>query len=137
MQREVPSEALRGIVAHELAHADYFQCHNRLALLGLVRLVLPSFRARFERGADLEAIDLGYGEGLKAFRIWLYRNVPADRVWEKKRDYFSPNEIDAINEARAKQPGVIPTLQRCVPLNLKELENELNDPVHTCPAASR
>lgn len=137
MLRDVPAEGLRGIVAHELAHADYFHSHNRLALLGLVRLVFPSSRARFERGADLEAIDLGYGPGLKLFRLWLYQNVPTKRLREKKRDYFSPDEIDAIERARAQQPGIASALKKCVPLNLGAVERELANTGRPCSAANR
>ncbi len=135
-ERQVPPEALRGIMAHELAHTDYFHRRHRIALVGLVRLVSTSYRVRFERRADLEAIDLGYAQGLMLYRLWLYQNVPANRVSEKKRDYFGPDEIDAIERARTEHPDIMPTLRRCVPLNLGQLNRELSDPAHACSATN-
>ena len=100
--RGVPPEALRAILAHELAHAQYYQSRPRWRLAGLARLLSTGYRIRFERGADLTAIELGYGPGLKQYREWLYLNIPPERVWEKKRDYFTPQEIEAIDAARAR-----------------------------------
>src|SRR5215213_9827238 len=46
----VPEDGLRAILAHELGHVLYYKSRNRIALLGLVRLVCKGFTARFERG---------------------------------------------------------------------------------------
>jgi hypothetical protein len=89
-------DARRGIIAHELAHILYYSRRNRMRLFGLVRLLRPQSRARFEREADAEAIRRGYAEGLKQYRNWLYQHVPASALPEKLRDYMSPAEIDAI-----------------------------------------
>jgi len=43
----------------------------------------------------LEAIKRGYGEGLKEYRLWLYGAVPAKSLPGKRKDYLSPEEIDA------------------------------------------
>jgi len=93
---DAPAEGVRAIVAHELAHVAYYRSGPRVRLLGLVRLVNPAARARFERAADREAIRRGYGPGLKAYRVWLYGHIPKDKVSAKKRDYLTPDEIDAI-----------------------------------------
>ena len=95
-ERGCPEAALRAIIAHELAHVLYYRRRNRLQLFGLTRLASKSFTARFERGADLEAIAHGYGAGLKEYRLWLYRNIPPNKLAEKRRNYFSPEEIDAM-----------------------------------------
>lgn len=133
LRRQAPAEGLRAIVAHELAHIDYFRAHSRPSLLQLVMMLSPSFATRFERQADLEAITLGYGPGLQVYRTWLYRNVPAARVVEKKRDYFSPEEIKAILHAEQESPGVMSTFARCVPRNLSEIEMEIRNPEGACP----
>ena len=65
LRRQAPAEGLRAIVAHELAHIDYFRGHSRPSLLQLVMMLSPSFATRFERQADLEAIALRYGPGLQ------------------------------------------------------------------------
>ena len=64
LARRVPQHGLRAILAHELAHVDYFESHSRMGLFSLVQLLSARFNARFERSADLEAIELGYGPGL-------------------------------------------------------------------------
>ena len=133
LNRQAPAEGLRAIVAHELAHIDYFRSHSRISLLGLVLMLSPSFATRFERQADLEAIALGYGPGLQVFRTWVYRNVPAERVEEKKRDYFSPEEIEAILRAQKQHPGIMGTFSRCVPRNLAEIELGTRNPAGGCP----
>ena len=94
--RNCPDAAIRAIIAHEIGHVLFFSQRNRLRLLGLVRLESKNYTAEFERWTDLQAISRGYGEGLKEYRRWLYQNVPQKSLAEKRRDYFSPEEIDAI-----------------------------------------
>jgi hypothetical protein len=122
VRRGVPPEGLRAIVAHELAHIDFFRNQSRMGLAGLIRLLSPSFNMRFERKADLRAIALGYGSGLQAYRAWLYRNVPPARMDEKKRDYFSPDEIAEILRLEKANPQFMGDLERCVPRNYAEIE---------------
>jgi hypothetical protein len=131
--RQVPPDGLRAIVAHELAHVDYYHRRHRLGLLSLIQLEGASFAVRFERGADLVAIDLGYGPGLESYRTWLYDNIPPSRIAEKKRDYFSPEEIEAILRATAQNPQIMGIFSACVPRNLAEIEREARDPGAPCP----
>jgi len=91
-----PEEGKRAIIAHELAHVAYYANGNRLRLFGLIRLGSKGFRERFEKRADIEALQHGYAQGLKQYRIWLYQHVSAGALQEKKRDYLTPEEIDAI-----------------------------------------
>ena len=120
-ERNAPIEGIRAIIAHELAHVVYYRRHNRFELLGLVGLESKSFIQRFERGADLQAIKRGYGAGLIEYRQWLYQNIPAEKIAAKKRDYFSPEEIDLILQAIEKKPGLIDFWIKNVPRNLKEI----------------
>ncbi len=89
-----PPDGMRAIVAHELAHVRYYRRGSRVRLTGLIRLLSPGWRARFERDADREAIRRGFGPGLKLYRQWLYQNVPPRKLPGKLRDYLSPDEID-------------------------------------------
>lgn len=130
--RSVPEDGLRAIVAHELAHIDYYQSQSRMGLMGLVRLLSSSFTSRFERRADLATIALGYGPGLQSYRDWLYRNIPASRLDEKKRDYFSPVEIRAILRAERQNPEVMRAFAQCVPLSLADIEREAQNPAVAC-----
>jgi len=91
-----PEEGKRAIIAHELAHVAYYANGNRLRLFGLIRLASKGFRQRFEKRADVQALQRGYAQGLKQYRIWLYQHVSAGVLQEKRRDYLTPEEIDAI-----------------------------------------
>ena len=98
----VPEEGKRAIIAHELAHVAYYAAGNRVRLFGLIRLASKGFRERFEKRADLDALRRGYAQGLKQYRIWLYQHVTGSVLKEKKRDYFTPEEIDAIQSQTGK-----------------------------------
>jgi hypothetical protein len=131
--RQVPAEGLRAIVAHELAHINYYESQSRMGLVRLVGLLLPSFTTRFERTADLDAIALGYGPGLEIYRKWLYRNIPREAEGEKKRDYYTPEEIEALFQAETKHPGIMGKFRRCIPRNLAEIRQEEGAPAADCP----
>jgi len=133
IRRQAPADGLRAIVAHELAHISYYEDQSRMGLLSLVGLLMPSFTTRFERKADLDAITLGYGRGLQTFRTWLYRNIPPSRVAAKKRDYYTPEEIEAILRAEMNHSGIMSKFQRCVPRSLVEINEEVLAPSADCP----
>lgn len=122
-ERNAPADGIRAIIAHELAHADYYRRHNRLKLLGLVGLYSKSFTARFERGADLQAIKRGHGLGLKEYREWLYANIPAEKIAAKKRNYFSPAEIDLLLDGLRQNPEQIDFWLTNVPRNASEIRS--------------
>ena len=49
----------------------------------------------YERETDLFALERGCGEGLIAFRTWLYAQLDDEAIAEKQRDYYTPEEIEA------------------------------------------
>ena len=120
-QKNAPENGIRSIIAHELAHALYFKDHNRFELMGLVGLSRKTYTAKFERRADLEAISRGFGTGLKEYRAWLYQNIPPKKLKEKKRNYFSPTEIDLILEILQQNPAKIDEWRKRVPLSENDL----------------
>jgi Zn-dependent protease with chaperone function len=117
-----PDDALRAVLAHELGHVLYYRAHYRLRLLWLLRLCQPSFAARFERATDLVALERGYGRGLKAYREWLYQRIPAGKLAEKQRNYFSPAEIDALLRRMQAQPALLQQWRKSPPRSLAEIE---------------
>lgn len=119
--KNAPEEAIRAILAHELAHVFYYSERNRFELLGLVSLINKGFTAKFERRADLEAIERGYGEGLIKYREWLYQNIPAKSLAAKKRNYFLPEEIEKMLEILKRKPEMIEVWKKNVPRNLDEI----------------
>ena len=61
--------------------------------------------AAYERATDEQAMDRGCAEGLSQMRDWVYTHCEGEVLEEKKRDYYSPDEIDAWVLAN---PGVCP-----------------------------
>ena len=120
--RPPPSEGVCAILAHELAHVVSLSSGNRIRRLGLIRLLSQRYTVKFERGTDLEAIHRGYGDGLKTYRTWVYSHVPSGKVQEKRRNYFSPEEITAIQGKLQKQPELFQYWSRHVPTNLDEIQ---------------
>lgn len=120
-RRNAPEDGIRAILAHELAHVLYYQRKNRFQLIGLTGLADKSFTAKFERKADLETIARGYGEGLKSYRGWLYENISPKEFEAKKRDYFSPEEIDTMLQILREKPEMINIWRKKMPRNLKEI----------------
>ena len=122
LQRQAPSDGTCAIVAHELVHVTSLSRGNRIRRLGLIRLISERYTVKFERGADLEAIHRGYGDGLKAYRTWVYNHIPPDRLQQKLRTYFSPEEIEAIQMKLQEQPDRFEYWKRHVPTNLQEIQ---------------
>jgi hypothetical protein len=123
-QLNAPEEGVRAIVAHELGHVFDFHRKKRVRLFGLLRLLSKNYAAAFERRTDLQAISRGYGEGLKAYRRWLYANIPAKKNADKRRNYFSPEEIEAIESKVRQKPELMHYWLKHVPRNLQEITEQ-------------
>ncbi|HRH45547.1 MAG TPA: hypothetical protein PKY82_28165 [Pyrinomonadaceae bacterium] len=120
-EKNAPESGIRSIIAHEIAHVLYYSKRNRMELLGLIKLSSKDFTQKFERGADLEAIARGYGNGIKDYRQWLYLNIPQKNLEEKKRNYFSPEEIDLMLEILRQKPEMMEKWRKNIPRNRTEL----------------
>jgi len=129
---QAPEEGLKAIMAHELAHVAYLKKKKRLQLLGTARLVSAKFAAGFERRTDLEAISRGYGEGLKAYREWLYHHVPEQKLKEKKQNYFSPAEIEALTSKTRECRKLFEYWSRKPPRDLREIEKTPGEAAGLC-----
>jgi len=117
-----PVDGVRSILAHELAHVEELSQGNRIRLFRLTGLLLKGWTARFERRADLTALARDYGLGLKTYRTWLYDHVPAAALEEKRRDYFSPDEIDAILALATSRPDLFGYWREHVPMTLTDIQ---------------
>jgi hypothetical protein len=122
-QEQAPSDGVCAILAHELAHVVSLSRGNRIRRFGLVCLVSKRQTAKFERRTDLEAIHRGYGDGLKSYREWVYAHLPPHKLPEKRRDYFSPEEIVAIQILLEKRPELFGYWNAHVPMSLQEVQN--------------
>jgi len=119
--RQAPAQGVCAILAHELVHVASLSQGNRLRRFGLVRLISKGFSRKFERRTDLEAIHLGYGDGLKAYRAWVYANIPSASLVEKRKRYFSPEEISSLQEGLKRNPELLAYWRKHVPLSLPEI----------------
>jgi hypothetical protein len=122
---QAPPDGVCSVPAHELVHVVALDHGNRIRRLGLVRLMSKSYTARFERKTDLEAIHRGYGDGLKNYRTWLYGHIPASKLAEKRRSYFSPGEIEQIQQRLRNKPELLQYWRKRIPTSLEEV---LRDP---------
>lgn len=125
-QEQAPSAGVCAILAHELVHVVSLSRGNRIRRLGLVRLLSNGQTTKFERRADLEAIHRGYGDGLKSYREWAYVHIPPSKLQEKRRNYFSPEEIAAIEKKLLGQPDLFAYWSEHVPTNLRAIEKGRN-----------
>jgi|SRR5579864_465747 len=121
-QEQAPSDGVCAILAHELVHIASLSRGNRVRRFSLVRLLSKRQTAKFERRTDLEAIHRGYGDGLKSYREWVYAHIPSDKLPEKRRNYFSPEEIGAIQIFLEKQPKLFEFWRAHVPMSLREIQ---------------
>jgi hypothetical protein len=83
------------VIAHELVHVIQFSNCSRFGLLKtLVKYPFPSFKKKVERGADLGAIEHGFGKGLYELAVYL-RNIPGylEKRPEIDKYYLKPDEI--------------------------------------------
>jgi hypothetical protein len=119
--RQAPSQGVCAILAHELAHVVSLSHGNRIRRFGLVRLISGGFTRKFERRTDLEAIHLGYGDALKTYRTWVYAHIPPPSLQEKRKRYFSPEEISSLQEGLKRNPELLGYWRRRVPLNISEI----------------
>lgn len=90
-----PVDGLVAILGHELKHVqDYTELDtDEMVAFGL--WYATSDVAEYERETDLYVLERGCGEGLIAFREFLYDNVSDEVEAQKRLDYWTPEEIRA------------------------------------------
>jgi hypothetical protein len=93
--RNLHPDARTAVIAHELVHVVQF---NRCSAGALLKIMLmypfPAFKRKIERGADLGAIEHGFGEGLYKHAVYL-RSIPGYLLMrpELNKYYLKPDEI--------------------------------------------
>ena len=122
-QEQAPSDGVCAILAHELVHIVSLSRGNRIRRFGLIRLLSNRQTAKFERRTDLEAIHRGYGDGLRSYRKWVYVHISPNKLPEKRRNYFSPEEIGAIQILLQERPELFGYWNAHVPMSLQEIQN--------------
>ena len=125
---KLPLFALEGILAHELAHTSFYVVKGRLRTIFTgVAILHHHENIEFERRTDIDAITRGYGEGIKAYREVLYRELSDEQIAKKNERYFSPEEIDALVAAYADYPELRDIWLRNPPLDLVSIHSGVAD----------
>jgi len=89
------SAAVGAILVHELRHIlDYAEMESA-ELSEFLVWYLSEDVSSYERATDEYALEAGCGEGLIAYREWLYATIPPEALAEKQRNYYTPEEIEA------------------------------------------
>ncbi len=96
IEKDIPSLALQGILAHELAHFSDYEKMNTFELAVFYAQILMGgeFEANYERGTDLQAFERGFAIGIKVFRHWLYEQISPEARALKETNYYTPAQID-------------------------------------------
>ncbi|MCB9797711.1 MAG: hypothetical protein H6741_33895 [Alphaproteobacteria bacterium] len=91
-----PSYAAVGaILAHELSHVHDYTGMEAEAMADFALWYAQADTAEYERATDLAAMERGCAQGLLEYRLWLYAHVDAETLEEKRRVYWTPEEIEA------------------------------------------
>jgi hypothetical protein len=98
-------KALTAILVHELTHFNDYQKMNIAELTNFYYKILTSakFNASYERATDLQTLKLGYADGIKAYRKWLYPQLTTDDLAVKLANYYTPDEIDEWQDSNRNQ----------------------------------
>jgi hypothetical protein len=92
---EPPIGATTAIVAHELEHVLDYTAMSGDELVDFALEYSEGDISQYERQTDEAVMVRGCATGLKAYREWLYEQLDAEAEAAKRRDYYTPDEIDA------------------------------------------
>jgi hypothetical protein len=97
-----PRSGVIAILAHELKHVVDYTGMDSEALAEFALWYASEDTAAYERETDEHSLALGCGEGLIEYRLWLYDRLEPGAVEEKRRVYYTPEEIEAWMDANAE-----------------------------------
>lgn len=89
-----PGLGVAAILVHEIKHILDYTTYAMDDFIGFGLWYATSDVRDYERATDEFALSVGCATGLKQYRQWLYEHVPASALLEKKRNYYTPEEID-------------------------------------------
>jgi hypothetical protein len=93
--RNLTPDAQKAVIAHEIAHVvQYNTCDKAELMKFMLFYLLPEFKEKIEKAADMEAIIHGFGQELLEHAIYL-RTIPGyvEERPEINRNYLRPAEI--------------------------------------------
>lgn len=101
LQNATDSE-MKGLLAHELAHLEFYSTisYPRFLVFAIRYLFSEEVRVKHENGADLIAIARGFGDELLAYREFRLKNTIGEEREFLEKYYFSPEKIREILDSR-------------------------------------
>lgn len=90
-----PKSALIAILAHELKHIQDYKDSSSLQLIRLgIKMIGKRSRSKYERATDFHVMQEGMSEGIREYRLWIYKRLTKKSLRKKKCFYFTPEEIN-------------------------------------------
>ncbi|TNF28523.1 MAG: hypothetical protein EP319_08800 [Deltaproteobacteria bacterium] len=123
--KNIPDDALKGVLAHELIHTEDYASGNTFnTLIPIGIAVLKSkTKIQYERKTDLKVILKGLEKELIAYKNWQYPLLNPNDLRTKKKEYLTPEEIRLIVELRDTHPEVLKEwLNYKIPLDIDGVE---------------
>ncbi|MCP4911903.1 MAG: SprT family zinc-dependent metalloprotease [Oligoflexia bacterium] len=105
-EKNIPDDALKGVVAHELVHTEDYESGSTIGTLipiGL-KVSFSNSRIQYERKTDLKVIQKGLAKELLAYKNWQYPQLSADYLEIKRKEYLTPEEIPYVKEINERYP---------------------------------
>jgi hypothetical protein len=94
-----PYDGAGAVLVHEMKHMEDYAGMTRDELVEFALWYAQGDVSEYERATDERALEDGCGEGLIAYREWLYAHIPAEAEAQKRENYYTPEEIEAWMEA--------------------------------------
>lgn len=96
-----PAAALAAVLGHELGHVDHYlgMTSEEAVTFGLwygaQDPATSTGLSDYERATDEKVLVRGCADGLSAMREWIYAHTEGAVLEEKRRNYYTPEEIAA------------------------------------------
>jgi hypothetical protein len=105
-------EALHAIILHEANHLrDYTAMDAReLATFGADYALNYTFLIEYEHATDMKVMRMGFGDGLAAYRRWVYTKLDPSELATKQLEYYTPEQIE---QWQSEQPSPLPAYSPC------------------------
>lgn len=126
--KNIPDDALYGVLAHELIHTEDYASGNTFnTLIPIGWAVLKKkTKIQYERKTDLKVIMKGLDRELIAYKSWQYPLLDPKDLITKKKEYLSPEEVKLVAEIRDTHPEILEEwLKYKIPLNKDGIELSL------------
>ncbi len=121
-EKDLPLSAARAILAHELCHTLEYVTRGLWGMLDALTTVFHrGHRIHNERETDMETLARGFHQGLADYREWIYPQLSPEDEKEKRKVYFSPEEIAELERVRTEQPELFQHFRHNPPRSLEEI----------------